>query len=483
MIVKVIGGAPFAVSIILTIFMGGLGLGSLIASRTIDRVSEPAKLVKIYGMLQLAIGVYGLAIPALLMVFKPLYAVLYNQLFGHFLLYNLLTFVGCFFLLCLPVICMGATLPILCRFYVTKLSHVGTNAGRLYGLNTIGAALGALLCGFWLINLLGMWGALILAVSINGIIGLICLATGYNIEIQKDTSKQVAFNPKESPQKYADDETNLSDYPEAVNGALIIFAISGFCAMAYEVIWAKLLGLIVGPTTYSFTIVLTTFITSLALGSMFFGWLADKIKRPMQLLISTQLTAALTALLLSQFLGNSQFFFAKLIYYFQDSFALLNISKATFIFVLMLLPTLCLGATFPLVGKIYTQTISKVGRSIGFAYAINTIGAVLGSFSAGFILIPSFGKEKSLSLVISLQLLTSLAIAAIILIRKKQNALKWSSLIVFALAGLFLCIHFPVWNRNLLSGGKYQRFDNIKIDIEGAGDTNHDQKLQVSILW
>ena len=179
MIVKIIGGAPFAVSIVLTVFMGGLGLGSYLASRTIDRVGEPLKLVRIYGLLELAIGAYGFVLPLLLTIFKPIYAVVYNQLFGHFMLYNLLTFVGCSVLLCIPVICMGATLPVLCRFYVTKLSHLGTHAGRLYGLNTIGAALGALVCGFWLINLLGVRGTLIFAVVCNGVIGLSCLLVSY----------------------------------------------------------------------------------------------------------------------------------------------------------------------------------------------------------------------------------------------------------------------------------------------------------------
>jgi spermidine synthase len=80
MIVKIIGGAPFAISIILTIFMGGLGLGSYLASRTIDRIKEPMRLVKIYGVLELIIGAYGLAVPVLLVVFRPIYAVVYNRL-------------------------------------------------------------------------------------------------------------------------------------------------------------------------------------------------------------------------------------------------------------------------------------------------------------------------------------------------------------------------------------------------------------------
>jgi spermidine synthase len=467
MIVKIIGGAPFAISIVLTVFMGGLGVGSFLASRTIDRVKEPMKLVRIYGLLEMVICVYALTIPALLVVYRPIYAVLYNRLFGHFILYNLLTFIGCSILLCIPVICMGATLPILCRFYVTKLSHLGTHAGRLYGLNTVGAALGALLCGFWLINLLGMSGTLILAVAVNGVVGMACLLVSYSVKgtpaipVVSDSVKRLPADETE--------RTTRSEYPGAANAALVIFAVSGFCAMAYEVIWTKLLGLIVGPTTYSFTIVLVTFISGLALGSMIFGWLGDRIGKPVWLLILTQIAAALFALGASQMMGNSQFFFAKLISTFREHFALLSLSKAIILFGFMTLPTFCLGATFPLVGKIYTQSVSGVGRSIGVAYTINTIGAVSGSFCAGFLLIPFFGKEKSLSLVVGLQLLTALVVTVMILCRNKENILKLVCLGAPALAGLFLCFRFPMWNRYVLSVGKYHRFEEVGVDAKTHG--------------
>ncbi len=459
MIVKIIGGAPFAVSIILTIFMAGLGLGSYIASRTIDRVTEPKKLVKIYGMLELAIGAYALIIPVLLKALLPFQAILYNQLYGHFLLYNFLTFLACSVLLCIPTICMGATLPILCRFYVTRLSHLGTHAGRLYGLNTIGAAVGSLLCGFWLISLLGVTGTLIFAVIINAAIGLVCILASH----KKLTSQNDA---KQTPQTETP-KAESSKYPKTLHAALIIFAMSGFCAMAYEVIWTKLLGLIVGPTTYSFTIVLVTFILGLALGSMFFGWLGDKIKNTLSLLLSTQIIAALLVLLISQLLGNSQLFFAKLIFTFKDNFALLNISKAVILFAFMITPTLCLGATFPLVGKIYTQSISRVGKSIGFAYSINTIGAVLGAFCAGFIIIPTLGKENGLSLVVSLQLLTALIIAVFVL-NKNKGTLKLAYFLIPTLTGILLCLYLPTWNRHLLSEGKYLRFHKIRSGIENT---------------
>lgn len=463
MIVRIIGAAPFAVSIVLTVFMGGLGIGSYIASRTIDRIKEPLKLVRIYGLLELLIGGYGLILPLLLILFKPFYVVLYNSLFEYFLLYNFLTFVGCAILFCVPVICMGATLPILCRFYVTSLSHLGSHAGRLYGLNTIGAAFGSLLCGFWLINIYGTSGTLVIAVSINTAIGLACL-----IAARKGTMSAVDIDSKEASEKVLPEDSNR-ERPAVVRGALVIFAVSGFCAMAYEVIWTKLLGLIVGPTTYSFTIVLATFIIGLALGSLLFGWLADRVKRPISLLLGSQIVAALLVLGMSQLLGNSQLFFAKLIATYLDRFTQLHLVKGIVLFGLMLPPTLFLGATFPLVGKIYTSSLSKVGRSIGYAYAINTVGAVLGSFCAGFVIIPLLGKEDGLSLVVGGQILAVLVVAGFVYNQAKRSRIKIAVVAVIVLAGLYCCLNYPAWNRRLLAEGKYHRFEEMGVDVKGYG--------------
>ena len=468
MIVKLIGGAPFAVSIVLTVFMGGLGVGSLIAGRIVDRVKNPLSLIGIYGVLELAIGAYALIIPVLLRVSKPLYAFVYNQLFDHFMVYSLLTFVGCAILLCIPVICMGATLPILCRFYVTRLSHLGTNAGRLYGLNTIGAALGALVCGFWLVSILGVMGTLICAVTMNVAIGIVCI--GLSV-VLKGPRSDVCLDDETMLQSEAQQKADLNDgfrHRDVVVSALLIFFVSGFCSMAYEVIWTKLLGLIVGPTNYSFTILLATFITGLAFGSILFGWLGDRSGRPFLLLILTQILAGFFVLAVSQILGNSQFFFAKLIYTFKGHFGLLHIVKAGVLFCIMIIPTLCLGATFPLVSKIYTQSGSRIGRSIGFAYAVNTIGAVLGSFCAGFVLVPVVGKENSLSLVIGLQLLTTMVVASVILVRKGQRSFKLAWPMVPCLIGMVMCVYFPMWNRQSLSIGKYHRLDIMKSAIENT---------------
>ena len=458
MIVKIIGSSPFAVSIVLTVFMGGLGLGSYLAGRSIDRIKDPRKLIRIYGVLELCVGCYGLVLPFLLVAFKPLYAVVYNKLFGHFLTYNLLTFLGCAVLLILPVTCMGATLPILARFFVTSLSRVGTHVGRLYGLNTIGAAAGSLLCGFWLIDLVGVWGTLLFAVGLNGLIGAACLFLSARLPKRPAPPREtVAVEERTGADRGAASGRSFGSY------ALVIFAVSGFCAMAYEVIWIRLLGLVVGPTTYSFTIVLVTFITGLALGAIFFGWLGDRARNPLALLLSTQIAAGLFALLFSQIAGTSQIFFAKLIVQFKDSFASLHLLKTLILFLLMLPPTFCLGATFPLVGKIYTTSLARTGRSIGFAYAVNSAGAVLGSFCAGFLLIPFMGKENGLRLVIAVQLLTALVIAFRVFRSSRTPLLRWAPMALAVIVGLALVSRFPHWDRRMLSKAKYHRLDNPEI--------------------
>jgi len=468
MIVKIVGGAPFAVSIVLTVFMGGLGIGSYLASRRIDRIKSSGKLVRIYGVLELVVAGYALLLPVLLAAFKPVYAAIYNRLFNYFMLYSFLTLVGCAAFLLLPVICMGATLPILCRYYVTQLGSLGARTGRLYGLNTIGAALGALACGFWLIAVLGVWATVVVAVAINVAIGVVCVLAGSSSgdSAGNGTALEAASRNPASGERRDVPDCRQSD-PFAI-AALVLLAVSGFCSMAYEVIWTKLLGLIVGPTTYSFTIVLVTFILGLALGSIVFGWLGDRTGKPLVLLLATQIVAAVSALGVSHLLGNSQFFFAKLLFHFQSSFVVRSTLKAVALFLFMFGPTVCLGASFPLAGKIYTRAISRLGRSVGFAYAMNTVGAVLGSFCAGFLLVPLVGKEVSLRLVAAVQLVAALVV--LVRIMSLRGHLRWCrALALCSIAGLALTMRFPKWNRIALSFGRYHRFVGVAADIRAAG--------------
>jgi spermidine synthase len=457
MIDKVIGSAPFAVATVLSVFMGGLALGSWLAGKYIDRIGSKGNLLSLYGLAEIAIGIYGLLLPVIILALKPVYVCAYNSMVLHAWFYRLFTFSGCTLILLIPTTLMGITLPVLCRFYVENLGHIGARTGRLYGINTIGAAVGAVLCGFLFIAKFGVWGTLGIAVGINFLVGFLCIV------LAKNRGAMLTVPTVESkPPATAD----FNESPSVQNGeivlALWIFGVSGFCAMAYEVFWTRLLGLTIGPTTYSFSLVVATFIVGLAIGNILFGRLADRVKGTFRLLVATQVCVACLALVVSQFLGNSQFFFSKLIYGFQGDFGGKIFAQSIILFFVLIGPTIFLGAAFPLVNKLYARSLPHIGRSIGVAYAVNTVGAILGSFVAGFILIPFLGKENGLRITACLQVaVCAVSIVYIIANTGKKPRAAVLGAVIVALS-LLLLISFPSWNHKALSRGWYYRFDSIK---------------------
>ncbi len=465
MIDKVVGSAPFAVAAVVSAFMGGLALGSWAAGRTIDRWTERGKLLTLYGAIEVGIGLYALCFETLATACKPLYVMAYAHLWPHPWAYALFTFAGCFLLLLVPTTLMGATLPVLCRCYVTRLDALGTRAGALYSLNTIGAAAGALLCGFVLLPRLGVSGTLYAAVAANLVIGVCCLLLARGNDSTAAPIPPGVVKPQSGK---AATQTDRTRDPVRI-WALTVFAVSGFCAMACEVFWTRLIGLIIGPTVYAFSVVVATFIIGLAAGGMLFGWLADRLNRDLTLLHVTQLSAALLSLGVSQLLGDSQFFFAKVIQSLQHDYTRLMQCQALLLFVLLLGPTLCWGAAFPLVNRIGARGLSTLGRSIGGAYAVNTIGAILGAFGAGFILIPLVGKETGLRLTIGLQC----AIAGLGRLIQSRNARRpWAGRLAAAtilLSPLPIAWHFPDWPPGLLSRGWYRDFGALQDTLARTG--------------
>ena len=457
-----VGGSEFSVSIVLTVFMAGLALGSAIAGRIADRLCVSSRLLQIYGWLKLAIGLYGLLFPLLMLWCRPLYALLYHRLLDNFLLYNAVSSLISTLLLIIPTTMIGAAMPLLCRFVINDLPHTGRLMGRVYGADTLGAAFGTLLCGFWLIGQLGMNEALAVAVTINVAIGLfsiLCFAPALRLN-PENINRPVLSASNET--KYRTDGAAASlrkNRRRTLSNALplyVLLAVSAFCAMSYEVIWTKLLALLVGPTTYSFTIVLFTFIAGLALGGILFGRLADRSRNPFGLLIVTQIAAAAAVLAVSQFLGNSQIFFAKVLYQMRDDFILLETVKALLLFAAMVVPTIFLCAAIPVVVRIRTRNLSSIGELVGKLYAVSTVGALLGSFSAGFIFIPILGKAPGLSVLVGLQAATA---TGAWLWAGDHPPLRNLPALVCTVLLVGCCFYLPRWDNLALSRGKYLRPD------------------------
>ncbi|MEW6077972.1 MAG: fused MFS/spermidine synthase [Thermodesulfobacteriota bacterium] len=449
------GGSDFSVSIVLAVFMAGLAMGSAIAGRLADCLDGSRRLL-IYGWLKLAIGLYGLLFPLLMSWCKPLYALFYHHLLDHFLGYNAASSLISALLLIVPTTLMGITFPLLCRFVIDDLPQAGSLMGRLYGAETLGAATGTLLCGFWLIGGQGITAALTAAVMIHAAIGLFCilfLVPAIRLKTGKD-----ARTPSPAAADRTTGRENFSNHRLLLTHVIPLYAllgISAFCGMAYEVIWTKLIALLLGPTTYSFTIVLFTFITGLALGSIFFGRLADRSRNPFSLLVATQFAAAGSVLVVSHFLGNAQIFFAKILYQLRDHFFLLETAKTGLLFVLMVVPTVFLGASFPVAVRIRTRSLASLGESVGKLYAVSTVGAFLGSFSAGFVLVPLLGKAMGLSTLAGAQVVTAMT-ASMLAGRRLSLRVVPAVLAATLLAG---CLFLPRWDRASLTRGKYLRPD------------------------
>lgn len=396
----VFGSTVFATSTVLTAFMAGLALGSYYFGRKIDE-SKMSPL-KLYAFLEAGIGGFCLIWPLLLTLLTGLYVLIFRHWTSEFYTLSIIRFILTFGILLVPSILMGGTLPVLTRFFVKRLEQLGTNIGILYALNTFGAVIGTVAAGFFLIEALGIKWSLGVAIAINFSVALVALLLAKQAQdIEVDESDQ-----SEAQEITETDEQGMQPTQVTTSGVsgyeqrLVLWAIgiSGFCALAYEVLWTRILVFFLGSTTYAFATMLAAFLFGIALGSVILARWVDRIKQPVITFGIAQLGIGLFALVLlpafEQLYG--------LTYALQSTFGGSRFWAFFSCFLVMCLPTFLMGASFPLVTKIYTSDAQHLGRSIGNVYAINTVGSILGAFCAGFILIPLFNIRPSIVLMVAL---------------------------------------------------------------------------------
>ena len=164
MLTQIFGNTTYAIATVLSAFMAGLALGSYTFGRIADRGKNDFLL---YGILEAGVGVYGFLVPWLFSFGQRIYIPLYGLNDSYPFLFNLLLFSLSFFLLVLPTLLMGATLPVLSRFFVHSFTHLGRRVGDLYATNTMGAVLGCGFAGYYLIPTLGMRATVYTAAAVN----------------------------------------------------------------------------------------------------------------------------------------------------------------------------------------------------------------------------------------------------------------------------------------------------------------------------
>jgi spermidine synthase len=420
------GSTLYGVATVLSAFMGGLALGSWLIGGRADKFRQP---LRIYGLFEIAIGVAALLFPFLLRATQPLIGSFYvTGGEGTFYLFSLVRFVVVFSLLLIPTTMMGATLPLLSKALTSNLGQVGHRVGGLYALNTIGAVLGVFLAGFFLLEHFGVSGTTWIAVAINLLVGgAAWVIGGKHLQVEPSTGSATKAGSVEPPLPRRILITVLATY-----------GISGFVALAYQVVWTRSLIFsfeTLKATTYSFSGMLLVFLTGLAVGSAIMQAIVDRQRNLLRLYALLQTGIGLTG-------GLSWFFIVKDLPNMAELnddgslrywTAVGNVLMKTAITIGG--PTLLMGMAFPVVARLVIRSVDSLGFSVARVYALNTLGAILGSFAAGFILVPSLGLVGTLALLTAINLTL-----AFVLAWQDRDALPAHRMALLAIIGAALLI-------------------------------------------
>lgn len=435
-----LGNSAEAVAATLVAVMVGMAAGGYIGGKVADGLSNPLRL---YGLAEGLVGLYALALPALIRLSRPLLAYFYRdgQAAGH-LIMILARFAVCLAVLFIPTALFGAMFPLLGRFFARQLGQLGSLVGRLYGLNLLGATLGSLLSGLWLIPNLGLSKSIYLAAGIEF---LIC---GWVL----------AISSKKPEESVAAEEAAASPAAWAANSRhakliLLAMALSGASALIYEITWTRAIVMIVGSTTYAFSLMLTAILAGLAIGSLCASRLIDQ--RGDLVLIFGLLEVALGGVALSLTPCFEKLALATIPIFnlFGGSFAALQTIELIGLFFLMFFPSLLLGAIFPLMSKMYVRSLDHVGGGLGSMLMANSLGAAAGALFCGLVLISAVGIQKTMLVASGVNLFLGLSA---LLFSPSLSGVKKSVAIPLAFGcSLIFFATQPEWNKALVSAGPY----------------------------
>jgi len=379
MLIRVFGITIYATSTIISVFMGGLALGSWAMGRLAARQRIS---IRWYGAIEAGVALSAI-LSTHLMATMPTWSLAQSQSLPLRLALS-------FLVLFIPTFLMGSTLPLLSEWGVKSREETGSRLGLLYGINTMGAVIGVLLTGFFLIGTWGEKGSVNLGVAINLIIA--CMVYGFPSSL---TPKRAVSH--EAP-----------NYKIGWYFFLAVAAASGFCALSYEVIWTRLLILLLGSSAYAFSIMLAIYLTGIALGSLWAGQWKRKYASPGTLIGGFEMLLGglgIGSLWIFRALGIQA---SNPLYLYSPLTAASDFPRLFLMAILVILPlTIILGVIFPLLGRALSQEAPKagVGRAVGALYGWNTVGGVVGSLLTGFYLIPWLGTQGACCLVSLLNLL------------------------------------------------------------------------------
>ena len=415
MLTRILGSTIFATSTVLAVFMAGLALGSFLIGRWADRFKNP---LLWYAGLEIGIAVSAFLSFSLPNRLLPLYRMIYEWSDGSRAVLTLGQIAIATLVLLLPTALMGATLPTLCAFGGRRVKNFGRCVGTLYAVNTLGSVVGVLSAGFFFIGMIGESWTIVLGAVLNGLVSLAaCLLA------LKFTASPEDLAVSEPEGRFAESPSRGSSVPQhnlyskrVKHLVLFVFAVSGFVALANEVIWGRMLILYQGTSIYAFSSMLAVVLAGIGLGSLGMGHFVDRLRDPLRQLARVQLAiavAALAGLHLFEWFGV---------------FPATNLGTGSNLSQLLVAPMLMLGPlallwgmTFPLSVRCYSSSLGSAGRDISELYAWNTVGSILGALAGGFCFMAYWGATAS-----GTGLAVVSALAGVLLLSARPGSLRRS---------------------------------------------------------
>jgi spermidine synthase len=446
------GHTVAAASIVLSAFMGGLALGAALAGAPLARRLNAFPL-RAYAALEAGIGLTALALPVVLSHATPLLAWAYADASAP-VRFGIVRAVVALLLVSVPAAAMGATFPLASTWAgAAGGARAASSASALYALNTAGAALGALTTGFWLLPALGVRAATWTGVALNAIAAGAAL---YIDRLPGPPAEAPATPPPSGRPGRKRGRAPAAPSPRASRPlvACAAAAVSGFAALGYEVVFTRLIALLIGPTTYAFTTMAVAFIGGMAIGSAGGTWMGRRASR-LPVWLGAALVASGVAANAAGWYATSHFLVGV-----RDaevgSFGPLMFQRAMSIAAMLLPMSAALGATFTLALQTADDSHSMIGRSAALVYSVNSVAAVAGALAAGFGLVPWLGLQSTLLVLGSVSIAAgTVCWAGPTVVESAGRARVAAGAAAVAGGCGLLLVMLPPWDRDLMASGPY----------------------------
>ncbi len=462
----VIGASSLSVGIVLISFMGGMFLGSLLFPKYVSADKHP---IRVYGWLEIGVGVLGILMPLILPAIRSVYV----GLVGYGSLGITLRGVIATLMLIPPTALMGATIPAIARRYPAGRRGM-SGLAWLYTANTAGAVLGSLLAAFYLLALFDVWVATLAAAALNFAVGALALRVAKSTPAVLPARAALGTPPDAAASDARPKKPRFAGIDVRV--VYLVAGLSGLTALGGQVLWTRLLTLLFGATVFAFAIILAVFLAGLGLGSALAAYLLRRGQNAVRGLGWTQLLLVPTLFLSGLVLARYLPFASPPAFTPVRSLHGLHVVRA----LVVILPSAILwGASFPFALAAASASAKDTGRSSAYVYAANTIGAIIGALFTSFWIIPSYGSgwaERLLCIVagisaaVTFQALTGLAARA--------GKPRWAAPLqpTWALAvGLVAAAVIPTLSPAFLAHGRYIWWvdgrDRFPYVSEGASST------------